>query len=110
MERIPIPSALPVERHCHHRVTSGLTAAPGIPPLAGAELPHGSVDGSNETLQVTPSELYYSLWKKLPAAQITYRKSKPSERTWSTLCPAPAELQMRDQSLLPPTPLCTAHS
>lgn len=64
VERIPIPSALPVERHCHHRVTSGLTAAPGIPPLAGAELPHGSVDGSNETLQVTPSELYYSLWKK----------------------------------------------
>lgn len=80
VERIPVPSALPVERHCHHRALP-LTAAPGTPPLAGAELPRGSADGSNETLQVTPSELYFNLWKKCLLLRLpTENKNLQKER------------------------------
>lgn len=60
VEGIVVPSALPVERHCHHRVTLTEPRAP----LAGAELQHPSDDGSNETLQAMPSELGFNLWKK----------------------------------------------
>lgn len=75
VEGIPVPSALPVERHCHHRVTQAEPRAhssPGNPSSGGAELPQGGDDGSNETLQATPSELCFNLWKKTPAAKITY--------------------------------------
>lgn len=89
--------------------SSVLTAVPMTPPLAGAELPRGSDDGSNGTLQVTPSELCLNLWNKMPAENYllkikTFRKNVEHSlsSTWTQ--------NERPGTLPSPTPLCTAHS